>query len=128
MRNQTLAWAVVFVEHGLPFHFYAEEWEARAVCNAINSGDTGDTDYGECRVVPLCEARMEYDAEHRQEDNIQPESAYVALRNMSVRLKTPTMNGYPEIGDIKHVMEEAVMEWSRDRRKIVDLEERLKND
>lgn len=59
MRNQTLAWAVVFVEHGLPFHFYAEEWEARAVCNAINSGNTGDTDYGECRVVALCEASID---------------------------------------------------------------------
>lgn len=72
--------------------------------------------------------KMEYDAEHRQENNIQLESAYVALRNMSVKLKTPTMNNYPEIGDIKHVVEEAVMEWSKDRRKIVDLEERLKND
>lgn len=72
--------------------------------------------------------KMEYDAEHRQEDNIEPTSAYVALRNMFMRLKTPTINGYPEIGDIKHVMEEAVVEWSKDRRKIVDLEERLKND
>lgn len=72
--------------------------------------------------------KIEYDEEQRQLDYKKTADPYIALRNMSMRLKVPTMNNYPEIGHIKHIMEEAIMEWSKDRRKIVDLEEKLKND
>lgn len=141
MNDIILGWAVVFVEHGLTFQMYTEEWEARAVCNAINSDNTGNTSYGRCRVVPLCEGEIQPPKEETAKYwrdkmwNNFPATAgwiltpsYVALRNMFMRLKTPTMNGYPEIGDIKNVIEEALIEWRKDKDTIFDLEERLKND
>jgi len=50
-------------------------------------------------------------------------SAYTNLRNMFMRLKVPQMNGYPEIADIKSVMEEALAEWRKDIHKLNSLQE-----
>lgn len=49
--------------------------------------------------------------------------SYEALRNMFMKLKSPTMGGYPEIGDIKSVIEEALVEWRKDKRKLSSLQE-----
>ena len=49
-EGEPMAWGVTFFTNQLCFNVYSEKFEAEAVCERIN---TGQTDYDSCTVVPL---------------------------------------------------------------------------
>jgi len=55
-EGDAVAWGVTFSTNQLCFNVYSEKFEAEAVCERIN---TGQTDYESCTVVPLYAARSQ---------------------------------------------------------------------